>query len=120
MIELPLLVVLLGCGALVYMGLLHSKLSHKASFMVNCAADEQMLNMQLRGSIDATAEALDVIATSLRQDNFDSILDREGIDGYQLLEKVGDDLQELAFSSRKVTGSEYHEIDYDTEDEEGF
>ena len=100
------------------MGLIHTKLKHKANFMVNEAANEQLLNVQLREIIDSLGEALSLMSTAMEQETFDAVLDREDIDAYQLLEKMSDDLMELAASCQRATGSEYLEIDYDYCDEE--
>jgi len=118
MIEMPLLVAMLGCVALVYMGLTHTRLSHRAAFMADAAAHEQMQGEQYRELISKLGEACEAMSAAMLQGNFDEILDREDIDAYQLLGKFSLDLDTLARSCYTVAECEMIEIAYEDYEED--
>ena len=113
MIELPVWIVILGVSTLLFLGFEYSRHSFVANYLAGNLAFEQEKTFQFTQLLDSLADAQDMMAAAMVQEQFDNILDVEGMDGYQLLARMSSDLSVLADSCRQVTGTELMEIDYD-------
>lgn len=118
MIELPFIVVVIAVCALVYLGFAYTSHTFVVDALAGQVAVEQELTFSQKEVFAKLHEALDLLSASMLQEQFDAILDREGIDAYQLLGKLSYDVQRLSDSCRIMSEAEYVEIDYDIEDQE--
>ena len=113
MIELPTWIVPLGSAALVWLGFQYTKNAFVVNWLAGSLSLEEERTFQFTQMLDNLADSQEIMSRAMEQEQFDKILDIEGMDAYQLLARMSEDLKVLSEACRAVTGTAMVEIDYE-------